>query len=81
MVFIFKGEPLIVCLCMAVSDRDLIQEIEAGATTARELIERTGAATDCGQCGCEVKQILRSARSELDEPEPVPMPLMGFQPA
>ena len=58
---------MIVCLCHSVSDRTIRREIDAGCNTLRKLREKTGAGTDCGQCACELKALLRE-RAEAATP-------------
>jgi bacterioferritin-associated ferredoxin len=48
---IFKFvQPMIVCLCHAVSDRTIDRAIRDGAETVEELGEVCGAGTGCGAC-------------------------------
>ena len=49
---------MIVCLCHAVTDRDLERVIEAGASTVEEIGQRCGAGTDCGTCLGELRERL-----------------------
>jgi bacterioferritin-associated ferredoxin len=49
---------MIVCLCHAVSDRDLEKVIDEGATTVEEIGQRCGAGTDCGACLGELREKL-----------------------
>lgn len=49
---------MIVCLCHAVSDRDLDRVIEEGASTVEEIGQRCGAGTDCGTCLGELRERL-----------------------
>ena len=47
-----------VCICKAVTDRDIRRELRQGAKGLRELAQRLGAATKCGRCrGCIVELI------------------------
>jgi bacterioferritin-associated ferredoxin len=41
---------MIVCICKALTDRQIDAAVEAGAHTAEALAEATGAGTDCGFC-------------------------------
>ena len=42
-----------VCLCNAVTERQIRQAVTLGATTLDELSEGLGVATNCGKChGC-----------------------------
>ncbi len=52
---------MIVCLCHAVSDREVRALASAGADV--ETVARaTGAGTDCGSCREELVQLVRSTR-------------------
>lgn len=51
-----------ICLCKKITDTQIHQEIENGATTLNELSKRLGVATQCGKCGkCARKMIRRKA--------------------
>jgi len=47
---------MIVCVCKAVRDRELDQELERGARSVAELCRRTGAGTGCGICVSSLKE-------------------------
>jgi bacterioferritin-associated ferredoxin len=49
---------MIVCVCNAVSDRDVRREIEAGASCLEDLTERLGVANCCGACAQCAEQLL-----------------------
>jgi bacterioferritin-associated ferredoxin len=50
-----------VCLCRAVSDRQIREAVEQGARTMRELQRGLGVASGCGRCGRCAMQVLREA--------------------
>ena len=50
---------MIVCVCKAVSDRKILQEIDNGATTMADIKKHCTAATDCGSCVPQIRQMLR----------------------
>ena len=52
---------MIVCSCRAVSDRELRMAAEAGRSL-REIVQVTGASTDCGCCADTVERIVTDAR-------------------
>ena len=54
---------MIVCVCEAVSESTLRRAIAAGCKNLGKLRTSTRAGTDCGQCTCELKQLLREARA------------------
>jgi bacterioferritin-associated ferredoxin len=49
---------VVICLCRGVNDRVIRGAIDGGARTLREVGHRTGAATDCGSCACDVAKLL-----------------------
>jgi bacterioferritin-associated ferredoxin len=54
---------LYVCICHAVTDRDIRACIEEGADSLRDLRKCLGVATQCGKCGCHVREILKEEKS------------------
>ncbi len=54
---------MIVCVCNAVSDRDIRRELEAGASCLEDLTERLGVANCCGACAQCAEQLLTESRS------------------
>ncbi|MFI5298820.1 MAG: bacterioferritin-associated ferredoxin [Polyangiales bacterium] len=52
---------MIVCLCKNVSSRVIEGCIADGATTVEEVGEACGAGTDCGNCACEIEDMLDRA--------------------
>jgi bacterioferritin-associated ferredoxin len=55
------SELMYVCLCNGVTDRDILQAIEAGASSAEEVAHCTGAGTRCGSCVRAVAAIVEGA--------------------
>lgn len=54
-----------VCLCKAITDRQIRSEVLNGADSMRALRERLGVCSGCGKCGPEVREVLRDARAEM----------------
>jgi bacterioferritin-associated ferredoxin len=54
----FQYHQVIVCLCHAVTERDLERVIAEGASTVEEVGRRCGAGTDCGTCLGELRERL-----------------------
>ncbi len=54
-----------VCICKKITDTQIIQEVERGATTVNEISERLGTATQCGKCKKCVRNIVRKQVSEM----------------
>jgi bacterioferritin-associated ferredoxin len=53
-----------VCICHAVTDRDIRACIEDGANSMRELRKQLCVGTQCGKCACHVRDLLKEAKSE-----------------
>ena len=67
-----------VCICNAVTERQVKEAINAGADSAQALAECLGVSTCCGSCRPTVEAVL----SEHVEPAGVPMAtLSGLRPA
>lgn len=49
-----------VCLCKAVSDKAIKQQIAKGACTMRELKTSLGVGSQCGKCVCQASTILHN---------------------
>lgn len=54
---------MIVCLCANVSERELVETIQAGATTVKEVGRRCGAGTGCGACKPLIRECLARCRA------------------
>ena len=50
-----------VCLCKAVTDRKIIEQINGGASSYAEVRKALGVATQCGKCGKQAKTIVQTA--------------------
>ena len=50
-----------VCLCKAVTDRQIRETISEGATTFAEIGRPLGVATQCGKCCQQAKSIVETA--------------------
>ncbi len=47
-----------VCVCKAITDRQIAQAIHQGACNRRQLCQSTGAGSVCGKCSPHLKQLL-----------------------
>lgn len=47
-----------VCVCKAVTDKQINSAIQAGACSRRKLFECFGVGGDCGKCNKHVKELL-----------------------
>ena len=62
-----------VCICNAVTDKDIRKAAKAGMTSLAALQEELGVAINCGSCADDASEILREARkgkSALTNPQP-----------
>ncbi len=50
-----------VCLCKAVTDRQIRETINGGACTFADIRRELGVATQCGKCGQMAKSIIETA--------------------
>lgn len=53
-----------ICVCKAVTDNQIIQAIDHGANTRKQVMKCTGAGGVCGKCASSLKDLLseRSAQ-------------------
>ncbi len=47
-----------VCICKAVTDHQVMQAIDQGACTRKQLMQCTGAGGVCGKCTQSIKSLL-----------------------
>ncbi|HEX2649088.1 MAG TPA: (2Fe-2S)-binding protein [Burkholderiales bacterium] len=52
-----------ICLCNAITERDIRSCVEEGACTMRELESSLGVGTCCGKCKPAAREILNDTRS------------------
>ena len=60
-----------VCICRAITDNRIRQEVSQGATTLREVGQRLGVGTQCGKCGKHARSVIREAMSGRCAPGPI----------
>jgi len=53
-----------VCLCEAVTSGSIVEAIEAGASTVREIGEVNGAGTNCGRCARNIHLLIEQRLAE-----------------
>jgi bacterioferritin-associated ferredoxin len=54
-----------VCVCNAVTDRQIRDSAREGACSLRDLKQRLGVASRCGRCASCAHEILREATSQV----------------
>lgn len=59
-----------VCHCRAVTDRRIVEEIHAGATSLDEVGLGCGAGTQCGGCHPTIEAILVTVRAAASAEQP-----------
>lgn len=64
-----------VCVCRAVSDREIRRAVAEGARSMRDLRQRLGVCSDCGKCGPCARSVLAES---IPEPPANAMPPAGF---
>ena len=55
-----------ICICNQVTEAQLRDEIERGATTVRQLRESVGVTSQCGKCGNCVKKCIKEHKKLND---------------
>jgi bacterioferritin-associated ferredoxin len=53
---------MIVCNCLAVSDRDVRSAVESGARTVEDITAECGAGGDCGGCRATLVRLVQRHR-------------------
>jgi bacterioferritin-associated ferredoxin len=54
-----------VCICQAVTEKDILDETQNGSTTVGEVCKKLGCATQCGKCASHVREVHASAKMDL----------------
>jgi bacterioferritin-associated ferredoxin len=55
---------MIVCHCHAISHRRILEVVQSGACTAREVARACAAGTSCGGCVPAIRELIEQAESE-----------------
>ena len=55
---------MFICVCNAITDREIREHAAGGVRTLEELRMRTGCSDCCGQCADEAEAILNSIRHQ-----------------
>jgi bacterioferritin-associated ferredoxin len=53
-----------ICVCKAVTDKQIKQAIENGVCTRRQLYQCTGVGDVCGKCSRDIKQMLDESQQQ-----------------
>jgi bacterioferritin-associated ferredoxin len=57
-----------VCVCQAVTDRQIREAAQSGARTLKDLRRDLGVTRDCGRCASCARECLREAHGEAAKP-------------
>jgi bacterioferritin-associated ferredoxin len=57
-----------VCVCNAVTDRQIVKAVDAGCRTMKELRSELGVAACCGRCAGCARSVLNQAVEARNEP-------------
>lgn len=58
------GCKMLVCICKGISDKDIIEEMQQGASSFGDVRKSLGVATCCGQCASYAKNLVDEKISE-----------------
>lgn len=58
---------MLVCICKAVSDRRIREEVRRGAKSLTQIRQACNAGTDCGSCTRQIRQIISSCAGPVHE--------------
>ena len=58
---------MLVCICKAVSDRRIREEVRRGNRTLQQIRRACDAGTDCGSCTKQIRQIAASCGGAAHE--------------
>lgn len=56
-----------VCICNAVTDKQIRAKAREGCCSMRQLARETGCASDCGKCGRMAREILDKELERINE--------------
>jgi len=65
-----------VCLCKAVTDRQIRDMVNGGACSYAEVRSKLGVATQCGKCGQQAKAIVQTSVRMTDAEPPLATPAL-----
>lgn len=69
-----------VCLCNAVTDRQIREAVDQGATRVRDLRRELGVASCCGRCATCARDVLRQSLADRRQADVVFEPGLGNGP-
>lgn len=67
-----------VCNCAGVTEREIHEAIDRGATSIKDLRRELNVANDCCQCTCDVKRCLRERQVMVQQVDLATLPGVGL---
>lgn len=61
-------QAMYICICKAVTDKRIARAVGDGATTLKDLRERTGLGSGCGKCVPQAYRLLKDALDARHSP-------------
>ncbi|WP_207063666.1 (2Fe-2S)-binding protein [Motiliproteus sp. SC1-56] len=55
---------MFVCVCRAVTTRQIQQQVAQGSDSLRDLSDKLGVGSECGRCCSSAKQVIRESRQQ-----------------
>ena len=53
---------MIICMCYAVTEEDIVDLLDSGIDTFEEVVDLLGASTGCGSCECQIRGMVEDHR-------------------
>ena len=53
-----------ICICKGITDGQIRQAVNEGATTLTDLRKQLGVASQCGKCACQARSVISEARGD-----------------
>ena len=57
-----------ICICNAITDREVRAAIDAGATNWREIHSHHGHEPNCGKCECDILDCISKKQEQIGRP-------------
>jgi len=55
----------VICKCKNVKKKDIIKAMEKGATSYKDIRDKTGAGSKCGKCEKDIKKFMKKQKEKL----------------
>ena len=54
-----------VCICKGITDTTIREAVLDGASSFREVRDQLGVSSECGQCACEARRVVKETLKDL----------------